>query len=355
MPKKAKLAKRQKSLQALELDDYSFDWNTKPSFQKKCDTSENDSSSEDEVELAKKKKKLTKKEKLEQELQNELKLRRTEEELLSLDDPKNADQFDRLLLGSPNDSELWIKYMSFYLQATEFEKVRAVARKALQTINIREEQERLNIWVALLNFENLYGTKETLTKCIEEAIRVNDDYQVYLKMMNIYVSSKKTQELDKLINKVCKKFKEHLECWLHACECFFQVNENSKARYLFQRALKSLPKKEHVSFISRFALLENKHGFSEEAQTLFEHVLTSYPARTDIWSCYIDMLIKSNLIHIARQVFERARVQKLPPKKMKTLFTKSIAFEEKYGNQDAVNSIKKEAERYVSNYAKILD
>lgn len=52
------------------------------------------------------------------------------------------------------------------------------------------------------------------------------------------------QELDKLINKVCKKFKEHLECWLHACECFFQVNENSKARYLFQRALKSLPKKE---------------------------------------------------------------------------------------------------------------
>lgn len=45
MPKKAKLAKRQKSLQALELDDYSFDWNTKPSFQKKCDTSENDSSS----------------------------------------------------------------------------------------------------------------------------------------------------------------------------------------------------------------------------------------------------------------------------------------------------------------------
>lgn len=45
MPKKAKLAKRQESLPALELEDYSFDWNTKPSFQKKCVTSENDSSS----------------------------------------------------------------------------------------------------------------------------------------------------------------------------------------------------------------------------------------------------------------------------------------------------------------------
>lgn len=40
---------------------------------------------------------------------------------------------------------------------------------------------------------------------------------------------------------------------------------------------------------------------------------------------------------------------------MKSLFAKSIACEEKFGNQDAVKSIKKEAERYVSNYAKVLD
>lgn len=55
-----------------------------------------------------------------------------------------------------------------------------------------------------------------------------------------------------------------------------------------------------ITFISRFALLENKFGFSEEAQTLFEHILTTYPARIDIWNCYIDMLIKSNSIQIAR-------------------------------------------------------
>jgi len=56
-----------------------------------------------------------------------------------------------------------------------------------------------------------------------------------------------------------------------------------------------------------------------------------------------------------RQVLERARAQKLPPKKMRTLFMKSIVFEEKYGNQETVSSIKKEAERYVKNYAKIID
>lgn len=29
--------------------------------------------------------------------------------------PENADQFDRLMLGNPNSSELWTKYMSFHL------------------------------------------------------------------------------------------------------------------------------------------------------------------------------------------------------------------------------------------------
>lgn len=52
--------------------------------------------------------------------------------------------------------------------------------------------------------------------------------------------------------------------------------------------------------ISRFALIENTDGSPEEAQTLFEHVLTSYPSRIDVWSIYVDMLIKSNKIDLAR-------------------------------------------------------
>lgn len=44
-------------------------------------------------------------------------------------------------------------------QATEVEKARSVARKALSIIDGKEEQEKLNIWTALLNLENLYGTK----------------------------------------------------------------------------------------------------------------------------------------------------------------------------------------------------
>lgn len=55
-----------------------------------------------------------------------------------------------------------------------------------------------------------------------------------------------------------------------------------------------------VDLISRFASLENQFGNAERAQTLFEQVLTSYPKRVDIWSQYINMLVKSSQIDIAR-------------------------------------------------------
>lgn len=54
---------------------------------------------------------------------------------------------------------VYIYFLFFNLQATEVEKSRAVARRALSTIDTKEEQEKLNIWTALLNLENLYGTK----------------------------------------------------------------------------------------------------------------------------------------------------------------------------------------------------
>lgn len=51
--------------------------------------------------------------------------------------PESADDFDRLVLSSPNSSILWVQYMAFHLQATEIEKARAVAERALKTISFR--------------------------------------------------------------------------------------------------------------------------------------------------------------------------------------------------------------------------
>lgn len=97
----------------------------------------------------------------------------------------NAD-FERLLLGSPNSSFLWVQYMSFQLQLSEVQKARDVARRAVKTIDYREEQERLNIWIALLNLENVYGTEETLDTTFKEAARANEAKTVYLRLAAIF-------------------------------------------------------------------------------------------------------------------------------------------------------------------------
>lgn len=55
-----------------------------------------------------------------------------------------------------------------------------------------------------------------------------------------------------------------------------------------------------MNLMTRFAMLENKFGDRGRAQTLFEQILSSYPKRVDIWSCYVDSLTKSNDIDIAR-------------------------------------------------------
>lgn len=57
-----------------------------------------------------------------------------------------------------------------------------------------------------------------------------------------------------------------------------------------------------MNTIVKFAILSNKHNQSEYAHALLEQVLTSYPKRVDIWTTYIDMLVKADEILLARYV-----------------------------------------------------
>lgn len=105
--------------------------------------------------------------------------------------PESNADFERLLLGSPNSSYLWIQYMSFQIQLSEIEKAREVARRAFKTINFREEREKLNVWLALLNLENIYGTEQTTEDTFKDAVRRNDAKTVYLGLATIFEQSEK--------------------------------------------------------------------------------------------------------------------------------------------------------------------
>lgn len=107
--------------------------------------------------------------------------------------PESVADFERLLLASPNSSYMWIQFMAFQLQLAEIEKAREIAKRALSAINIREEQERLNVWIALLNLENTYGTEESLDQTFKEAARHNDTKTVYLRFAAILDQSDKPE------------------------------------------------------------------------------------------------------------------------------------------------------------------
>ena len=142
--------------------------------------SESESESSDDDQPAKKKKK---RHEIEHDLTADLHNRT----------PQSSADFERLLLSSPNSSFSWIQFMSFQLLLSESEKARETGRRALQTINLREEQERLNVWIALLNLENSYGTEQTLDAVFKEAARANDSKTIHLRLASILEDAQKIE------------------------------------------------------------------------------------------------------------------------------------------------------------------
>jgi rRNA biogenesis protein RRP5 len=157
-----------------------FQWAAEPHH---TDDEDADLSSDDEAAAQQPSKKRRKRKEIEQDLTADMHTKTPE---------SNAD-FERLLLGFPNSSYLWIQYMSFQLPLSEVDKARDIARRAIRTINFREEKEKLNVWIALLNLENVYGTDESLESIFKEAARANESKTVHLRLASIFDQSDKVE------------------------------------------------------------------------------------------------------------------------------------------------------------------
>ncbi|CAH0728640.1 unnamed protein product, partial [Brenthis ino] len=310
---------------------------------------ESSSSEEEEEEKPKKKrKKLSIAEKAAKAREEEERIREMEKRAIESENaPRSSDHFERALLSEPNCSQLWIAYMAFHLQATEMEKARAVGRKALNIINFREEAEKLNVWLALLSLEHRFGTKESQQKTLEDALQMNDTYQVHSKLLEILVDTSKHQELVALVELMMRKYRKDLDVYIRCGEACYKAGLVDKARYVMQKGIAALEKKEHVSLLVRFAQMERLRGERERAEALFEQVIAVYPQRVDVCCAYVDMLLAFRDVEHVRQVMERMTSQKLPARKMKVLFKKWIEVEEKIGDQDQVESIRQRALEFI--------
>ncbi|XP_076435937.1 protein RRP5 homolog [Babylonia areolata] len=240
--------------------------------------------------------------------------------------------YPRLVASSPNDSRLWIEYMVEQLGRGKVDVARSLANQALQTIAIEEQQEKLNVWLALLNLENLYGTQEDVAKTLTRALEVSDPLKLYRRVAAMYSASGSLEEAEHIHKTMLRRFKQDRHVWIDYGLFLYKNGRYDAARKLLQRALLSIDRKDHVTTITQFASLECKHGESERGFTMFDKVLAEYPKRFDVMTVYTDMVILTGDLDKARELFERSWTLKPSMR----LFKKYLQFEEKHGTEETL-------------------
>ncbi|KAJ5811611.1 hypothetical protein N7474_007912 [Penicillium riverlandense] len=323
---------------------------------------------------------------------------------LDANGPQSVADYERLLLGEPDSSLLWLQYMAFQLELGEVEKARAIAERALRTITMGQDAEKLNVWVALLNLENTYGNDDSLEDVFKRACQYNEPQEIYERMISIYIQSGKNevctdlllpatqfatefiannhslQKADELFGAALKKkiCTQSPKVFLNFATFLFDtMAAPQRGRALLPRAIQSLPKHTHVETTTKFGQLEfrSPNGDVERGRTVFEGLLSSFPKRIDLWNVLLDLEIKAGDAEQVRRLFERVlglqsgkkggavsvdESKKLKPKQARFLFKKWLAFEEKRaaageGDEKMVEEIKARAAAYVKSLQKEED
>ncbi|KAI5291692.1 rRNA biogenesis protein rrp5 [Ascosphaera aggregata] len=320
------------------------------------DNTDSDSDSDDQASSRKKKK----------HKKPEIQVDRTGD--LDVNGPQTVADYERLLLGEPDSSLLWLKYMAFQLEHGEVDKARQIAERALKTITLGLDAEKLNVWVALLNLENTFGNDETLDEVFKRACQYNDAQEIHERMISIYIQSEKFSKADDLFQTMLKKkfTTKTPELFInYATFLFDKLNEVERGRALLPRAIQSLPKHTHIETTTKFAQLEYRsvNGDAERGRTVFEGLLSSFPKRIDLWNVLIDLEIKVGDVEQIRRLFRRVlnidnavgtdgmkSNRKLKEKQAKFFFKKWLEWEEKQDGDDKqklVDEVKARAAEYV--------
>ena len=159
-----------------------------------------------------KKKRVLSKRKEKENLKKEIKIREIEQANLN-NEIKNAQYYERLILKDHDNSINWIEYASYILDTLNLPSARQIFERALKIIDIAKTKEKLNIWVAYLNLENIYGNKKTFEKIFERAKEVCDKKLLFKHVIQIYMTSKKYDEANNLYKILIKDYFDNLDIW----------------------------------------------------------------------------------------------------------------------------------------------
>lgn len=317
------------------------------------DTNANEADSDSDAEAASSKKKRRNKREIKVDLTGDL----------DRYGSRSASDFERQLLGQPNDSGLWVQYMAFQLGLSELQKARDLAERALRTIHIREVEEKANVWIAWMNLEVEYGGDDRVDEVFKQACQVQDPLEMHEKLASIYIDSGKHDKADAIFEQIVgnKTFRASPQVWLNYANFLMDtLKAPLRARSLLSRALQSVPTNEHRLLTAKFAALEfrSPQGDSERGRTIFEGLVAEWPKWTSGWDMWID-LESSKMSHAAdndakaeardkiRALFERIVSQKMKKRRAQYVFKRWLELEEVEGNAKNIERVKALAKDYV--------
>ncbi|GMR42087.1 hypothetical protein PMAYCL1PPCAC_12282, partial [Pristionchus mayeri] len=314
----------------------------------------------EEEETKKEKKEKKKKSEMsisELEVEKEKKLSAKERKMMEEEGELTSDgDYARALKGDPNDAQLWIRYMSHFMGKDELAKARAIAEKALTTINYREDAELFVLWCAYVNLEVSFGDVDSWNGVFTRACESADSYKMHKHMAAILAENEKFAEADAIFEKLIKKFRSKSdEVWTLYGEYLYSNGREEEARALMTRALQCVPNTRHVALIARFAALEYTKGDEEKGRNIFENLLATYPKKTEVWSTYVDLSVKHANVDQARHVLERVTSLPLSVFKLRPFYKKWIELETREGDEKSLAEVKKKALEYLTSLKEMLD
>ena len=277
---------------------------------------------------------------------------------LATQGPQSPDDFERLLIADPDNSHLWLQYMAFHLDLGDVDAVRAIAERALRTITLGLEEEKINIFTALLNLEVHFGDAESVEIIFKRACEVNDAQEIHARLASIYIKEGKFAPATDVFENMLKKFNQDPKVWLnYASFLLDKISEGGaeKARALMPRALKTLPQFTHFDTTKSFARLEftSAHGVAERGRTIFEGLIASFPKRLDLFNVLLDLEISvGGDDERVRGLFERVVALKLKTKQARGFFKRWEEFERGTGEEKRVEMVRVRAVEWVRRNAK---
>ena len=289
-----------------------------------------------------KKKRVSSKKKEKDNLKQEIKIREIEQANLN-NEIKNAQYYERIILKDHDNSLNWIEYASYILDTLNLASARQIFERALKIIDIAKTKEKLNIWVAYLNLENIYGDKKSFNKILERAKEVCDKKLLYKHVIQIYMSSNKYEEAHELYKILTKDYFSDLDIWKQYIEFLFEVNnitqkEKQNVEFIsmdtkegLNKSMQVLSKKYHLDIMNWYGQLLYKYNNNEEARNMFDNILKNFPKRKDIWFVYIDKEIKyGKNVDKVRQIFDRMFEIKFKINDLKSIMKKFLEFEKEH-------------------------